>query len=51
MSDFLSNLSLVADAIFSCMTQIFSLYTGCVVLGCVLGLWVLRRLVKLFHLM
>ena len=51
MSDFLSNLSLIGDAIFSVMTGIFTLYTGQIVLAAALGLWVLRRLVRLFHLL
>ena len=51
MSDFLSNLSLIGDAIFSLMTSIFSLYTGQVILAAALGLWVLRRIMKIFHLL
>lgn len=51
MSEFLSMLSLLGDSVFSMLTQIFNLYTTTAVLGAVLGLWVLRRIVKLFHLL
>lgn len=51
MSEFLSVLSLLGDSIFSVMTDIFSLYTSQVIFGCVLGIWALRRVVKLFHLL
>ena len=33
------------------LTQIFNLYTTTAVLGSVLGLWVLRRIFKLFQLL
>ena len=50
MSAFLADLSALGDAIFDCLTQIFSLYTSVVVLSVALGVWVLRRIVRLFHL-
>lgn len=47
MADFFSSLSLIGDAIFQFLTKIFNLYTGSVVLVGVLGLWVLRKIVRL----
>lgn len=49
MSEFLDNVSLIGDALFDIMTQIFSLYTSTVILGAVFGLWVLRKIVDLFR--
>lgn len=45
----LSDLSLLADAIFNTLTQVFNLYTGCIVLTGVLALWLLRQVAKLFR--
>ncbi len=49
MADFFSSLSLIGDSIFQFLTRIFNLYTGSVVLVCVLGLWVLRKIVRLIR--
>ena len=51
MSEWLTNLSLIVDSVFNVLTQIFNLYTTTAVLGSVLGLWVLRRIFKLFQLL
>ena len=51
MSEGLTNLSLIGDAVFNVLAQIFNLYTTTFVFGCVLGLWVLRRIFKLFQLL
>lgn len=50
MAEFLNMLSLIGDSVFTIFTQIFNLYTTQVVLGASLGLWVLYRIMKLFHL-
>ncbi len=49
MSAFLSNCTLILNAVFTCLTSIFNLYTTTVVLGAVLGLWVLRKIVNLIR--
>lgn len=45
----LSNLSLLAEAVFNTLTQIFNLYTGSIVLTGVLALWLLRKVANLFR--
>lgn len=47
MTAFLSVLSQIADFVFGMLTSIFNLYTGTVVLACVLGLWIVRKIVNL----
>lgn len=45
----LSDLSLLADKIFEILTALFNLYTGSIVLTGVLALWLLRKVVNVFH--
>lgn len=45
----LSDLSLMLESIMGVLTQVFNLYTGCIVLTGVLALWVLRKVVTLFR--
>lgn len=45
----LSDLSLMADKLFSLLTSIFNLYTGSILLSGVLILWLLRRVVRFFR--
>lgn len=45
----LSDLSIMLSSIMGVLTQIFNLYTGCIVLTGVLALWVLRKVVTLFR--
>lgn len=49
MSAFLSDLSQIATWVFGVLSQVFNLYTGTVILACVLGLWLLRQVVSLFR--
>lgn len=51
MTEFLNNLSLLANSVFDMLTSVFNLYTSSAVLLSVLGLWVLRRIMKLFQLL
>ena len=51
MTEFLNNLSLLANSVFDTLTSVFNLYTSTAVLLSVLGLLVLRRIMKLFHLL
>lgn len=45
----LTDLSQLADAVFSVCTQIFNLYTGTMLLTGVLALWLVRKVAKLFR--
>lgn len=45
----IADLQLMADAIFSILTQIFNLYTGEIVLMGALALWLLRKVVKVYR--
>lgn len=45
----LNDLAVMADSVFGVLTQIFNLYTGCIVLTGVLAMWLLRKVVKLFR--
>lgn len=45
MSDF----ALMLESVMEIMAQIFNLYTGTVVLGGVLALWLLRKVYKVFR--
>lgn len=45
----LDDLSLMADAVFQVLTQVFNLYTGSIVLMGVLALWLVRKVVNLFR--
>lgn len=45
----LSDLSIMLSSIMGVLTQIFNLYTGCIVLTGALALWVLRKVVTLFR--
>lgn len=48
MSAFLSALSQIGDFFFQVLTMIFNVYTS-TFLVCVLGLWVLRKVVRLIR--
>ena len=45
----LTELATLLQAIFNTLTQIFNLYTGCIVLTGVLALWLLRKVANLFR--
>lgn len=45
----IADLQAMADAIFVLLAQIFNLYTGQIVLMGVLALWLLRKVVKIYH--
>lgn len=45
----LSNLSLMVEAVFNTLTQVFNLYTGSIVLTGVIALWLLRKVVNIFR--
>ena len=42
-------LSAYVDAVFQCLTSIFNLYTGSVLLSGVLALWLFRKVIKIFR--
>ena len=50
MSAFLSDLSQLATFLFGLLSSIFSLYTTAYVLIAIMGLWVLRRVFRLFEM-
>ena len=45
----MSDLALMLESVMETMAQIFNLYTGTVVLGGVLALWLLRKVYKVFR--
>lgn len=45
----IADLQAMADAIFVLLAQIFNLYTGQIVLTGALALWLLRKVVKIYH--
>lgn len=45
----MSNLALMLESVMEVMAQIFNLYTGTIVLGGVLALWLLRKVYKVFR--
>lgn len=45
----LTDLSVMVDKIFEFLTSIFNLYTGSMLFGGVLALWLLRKVVKVFR--
>lgn len=45
----MSDLALMLESVMEIMAQIFNLYTGTVVLGGVLALWLLRKVYKVFR--
>lgn len=45
----IADLQAMGDAIFVLLTQIFNLYTGQIVLMGALALWLLRKVVKIYH--
>lgn len=45
----MEDLTLLANAVFSLMTQIFNLYTGTWLLSGVLALWLVRKVAGLFR--
>lgn len=44
-----ADLSLMLTSVMDMLTKIFNLYTGCIVLTGVLGLWLLRKVAMLFR--
>lgn len=45
----MNDLALMLESVFEVMAKIFNLYTGTVVLGGVLMLWLLRKVYKVFR--
>lgn len=45
----MSDLALMLESVMEVMAQIFNLYTGTIVLGGVLALWLLRKVYKVFR--
>ncbi len=45
----MDDLVLLAGTIFQTMTDLFSLYTSCLVLSGVLALWLLRKVINIFR--
>lgn len=50
MDAFLSDLSALWNLVISTLTEVFNLYTTCYILIAVLGLWVVRRIFRLFEM-
>ncbi len=50
MEAFLSDLSSIWNLVLSCLSNIFTLYTTSYILIAVLGLWVVRRIFRLFEM-
>lgn len=45
----MNDLALMLESVMEVMAQIFNLYTGTIVLGGVLALWLLRKVYKVFR--
>lgn len=45
----MNDLALMLESVMEVMAQIFNLYTGTIVLGGVLALWILRKVYKVFR--
>lgn len=45
----MNDLALMLESVMEIMAQIFNLYTGTIVLGGVLALWLLRKVYKVFR--
>ena len=48
-NDFLADLTSIANAFFSSATNVFTLMTTNFILCCVIGLWLLRKVIRLFQ--